>query len=86
MQYLIDNEQVVLVTLFVKASLRITNHYLFKSKTSCFGIVETIFTTRKAMLLLTKTTCFAIVMDSDAFAKLYSATAALLLIVSYRPS
>ena len=32
-------------------------------------MVETIFRTRKAMLLLTKTTCFAIVMGSDAFAK-----------------
>ena len=32
-------------------------------------MVETIFRTRKAMLLLTKTTCFAIVMDSDAFSE-----------------
>ena len=30
-------------------------------------MVETIFRTRKAMLLLTKTTCFAVMMDSDAF-------------------
>ena len=30
-------------------------------------MVETIFRTRKAMLLLTKTTCFAVVMDSDVF-------------------
>ena len=32
-------------------------------------MVETIFRTRKAMLLLTKTTCFAVVTDSDVFNK-----------------
>ena len=39
------------------------------SKTICFGIKETIFWTRKAMLLQTKTICFAIMMQYDAFTK-----------------
>ena len=30
-------------------------------------MVETIFRTRKPMLLLTKTTCFTVVMDNGAF-------------------
>lgn len=37
------------------------------NKTICFGPKETIFRTRKAMLLQTKTNCFAIMIVSDAF-------------------
>ena len=39
------------------------------SKTICFGIKETIFSTRRDMVLPTKTICFAIMMLYDAFVK-----------------
>ena len=42
-----------------------TNH----SKTNCFGIKETIFLTRRDMVLPTKTICFVIMMLYDAFIK-----------------
>ena len=39
------------------------------SKTICFGLKETIFRTRKAILLQTKTNCFAVMMVYDAFTR-----------------
>ena len=41
----------------------------YNSKTICFGIKETIFSTSRDMVLPTKTICFAIMMLYDAFAK-----------------
>ena len=37
------------------------------SKTNCFDIKETIFSTRRDMVLLTKTICFGVIMVYDAF-------------------
>ena len=39
------------------------------TKTICFGVVGTIFSPRKPMLLLTKTNCFGVMMLYDAFVK-----------------
>ena len=42
---------------------------IFNSKTNCFGIKETIFSTRIDMVLPTKTNCFGIMMIYDTFVK-----------------
>ena len=41
----------------------------YNTKTNCFAVAETIFTTQKDMLLNTKTNCFVVMMTYDAFAK-----------------
>ena len=41
----------------------------YNTKTNCFAVAETIFTTQKDMLLNTKTNCFVVMMAYDAFAK-----------------
>ena len=42
---------------------------IYDSKTNCFGIKDTIFSTRRDKVFQTKTICFGTMMLYDAFAK-----------------
>ena len=42
---------------------------IYDSKTNCFGIKDTIFSTRRDKVFQTKTNCFGAMMLYDAFVK-----------------
>lgn len=42
---------------------------IYNSKTTCFGVIESISLPRRDSLLQTKTICFAVMMVYDVFAR-----------------